>query len=267
MGAMNRTGLVLLTAFGLMMAATLGVRGQEIAAGDAGIEEKLGAQVALDVILKDEDGKDVTLRQLIDKPTILTLNYFSCSGICTPLLNGLADVINQISIEPGRDFQVITVSFDPKDTPAIAHQKRISYLNQMKRAFPPQAWHFLTGDAASTRAVTDSVGFHFRADGEQFVHPGAIMMLSAQGKVSRYMYGISFLPAEITLAVQEAAGGRVSPSVSKVLAFCYSYDPAGRRYVFSITRAGGAVILAFAGIFGIYLIWQGRSRKKARLSE
>ena len=106
-------------------------------AGEAGINEKLGAQVALDSVLKGEDGKDITLRQLVDKPTILTLNYFTCTGICSPLLNALAGALNQIGIEPGKDFQVVTVSFDPSDTPEVARQKRINYLKQMKRPFPP----------------------------------------------------------------------------------------------------------------------------------
>jgi protein SCO1/2 len=135
----------------LLIAAAPGGCAQETAVGGVGIDEKLGGQVALDVTLKDEDGSDVTLRRLIDKPTILTLNYFRCTGICTPLLNGLTGMLNQILIEPGRDFQVITVSFDPKDTPEIARQKRINYLNQMKRPFQPLAWHFLTGDAQATR--------------------------------------------------------------------------------------------------------------------
>ncbi len=107
-------------------------------ATDAGINEKLGAQAALDSVLKDEDGKDITLRQLVGKPTILTLNYFTCTGICSPLLNALVDTFNQIGIEPGKDFQVVTVSFDPSDTPEVARQKRINYLKQMKRPFPPK---------------------------------------------------------------------------------------------------------------------------------
>jgi len=261
---MNRYGLLLILGCSLLFAAAPGACVRETAVGGVGIDEKLGGQVALDVTLKDEDGKDVTLRRLIDKPTILTLNYFRCIGICTPLLNGLTGMLNQILIEPGRDFQVITVSFDPKDTPEIARQKRINYLNQMKRPFQPLAWHFLTGDAQATRKVADSVGFNYRSDGDQFIHPGAIMVITAHGVVSRYMYGISFLPADVEMAVQEAAVGQVRPTISKVLAFCYSYDPAGRRYVLNITRAAGVAILALAGIFGAYLLAQGRSRKKAR---
>jgi protein SCO1 len=233
---------------------------------EVGIDEKPGAQVALDPVLKDEEGRDVTLRQLMGKPTILSLNYFSCSGICTPLLNGLADMINLIGSEPGKDFQVITVSFDERDTPEIARQKQINYLKLMNRPVTPAAWHFLTGSAQNTKQVADSVGFHFRADGGQFLHAGAVIVLSPEGVVSRYLYGITFLPADVQMAIQEAAAGKVRPSISRFLAFCYSYDPQSRQYVLDITRVLGAVILVCIGGFVVYLL-RGRSRgnkEKAR---
>ena len=269
-GCLNRhdTLLIAFLAVVLVSGAGASIRAQGSAPGEAGINEKLGAHVALDAVLKDEDGKDITLRRLVDKPTILTLNYFTCTGICSPLLNGLVDAFNQLGLEPGRDFQVITVSFDPKDTPEVAHQKRINYLKQMKRPFPPEAWRFLTGSAQATKAVTDSVGFEFRPADNGFVHPGAIIVLTPQGIVSRYMYGISFLPADIQMALQEAAAGQVRPTISRMLAFCYSYDPQGRRYVLSITRLTGAAILIFAAGFVVFLL-KGKSRgnkEKTRLS-
>jgi protein SCO1 len=252
----------------LLLGAGTAVRGQGSASGETGIDEKLGAQVALDSVLKDEDGKDITLRQLIGKPTILTLNYFTCTGICSPLLNALVDTFNQLGLEPGKDFQVITVSFDPNDTPEVARQKRVNYLKQMKQPFPPEAWRFLTGTAQATKAVTDSVGFNFRAAENGFVHTGAVVALTPRGIVSRYMYGISFLPADIQMALQEAAAEKVRPTISRVLAFCYSYDPQGRRYVLSITRLTGAVVLLFAAGFVLFLV-KGKSRSnedKARSS-
>ena len=234
---------------------------------EAGIVEKLGAQVALDSVLRDEDGNEITLRRLSGKPTILTLNYFRCAGICTPLLNGLVDTLNEIGLEPGEDFQVVTMSFDPVDMPEVAHQKRINYLKQMTRPFPPAAWRFLTGTAQATKAVTDSVGFNFKAVGDGFMHPGAIIVLTPAGIVSRYMYGISFLPADLQMAVQEAASGNIRPTISKVLSFCYSYDPEGRRYVFSLTRLLGTITLVLAGAYVLYLVAAGRSRRgKERLS-
>ncbi len=246
----------------LPFAAARPSRAQEGTVDEVGISEDLGAKAALDAVLRDEEGNYITLRSLIDKPTILTLNYFRCAGICTPQLNGLVDAFNEIGLEPGRAFQVITVSFDPADTFEVAHQKRVNYLKQMKRAFPPAAWRFLTGEAPSTKAIADSVGYHFRPEGEGFVHPGAIMVLTPEGKVSRYIYGVTFLPADLEMAIDEAARGEVRPTVSRLLAFCYSYDPEGRRYVVSITRVAGAGILALAGGFVLYLLAAGRWRKR-----
>ena len=263
---MKKTYVLLFLALTWASGAADALRAQ--ATPDVGIDERLGSQVALDAVLKDEHGADVTLRQLVDKPTILTLNYFRCTGICTPLLNGVADVLNEIGIQPGKDFQVITVSFDPGDTPEVAHQKQINYLRLMKRPVPPAAWRFLTGAAQSTKQVADSVGFEYRAVGAQFVHPGAVILLTPEGLVSRYMYGITFLPAEVQLAVQEAAAGQVRPSISRILAFCYSYDPQGRQYVLNVTRIMGTVILVLAGAFVVYLL-KGRLRRgepKTRVS-
>ncbi len=228
---------------------------------DVGIVEVLGRTAALDVTLKDEEGRNVTLRQIVDKPTVLTLNYFRCAGICTPLLNGVVEVLNRMEqAEPGRDFQVVTVSFDPTDTPEIALRKKRNYLKQMKRPFPPSAWRFLTGTAEDTRALCDSVGFRFRQEGDQFVHPGAIIFLSPEGRVTRYMYGVSFLPADVAMAVGEARRGQAEPTINKILAFCYSYDPAGRRYVFNVTRLAGAATLVLAGAFVAVLVLRRRGR-------
>jgi protein SCO1/2 len=235
-------------------------RAQASAPGEAGVDERLGAQVALDAVLKDEGGNDVTLRQLISKPTILTLNYFTCPGICSPLLNALADSLNQLPLDPGKDFQVITMSFDPSDTPEVAHHKRMNYLKQMKRPFPPAAWRFLTGSAQATKVVTDSVGFNFLpAPNGGFVHPGVLVVLTPKGIVSRYMYGIRFLPADVQMAIQDAASGHVRPTISRILAFCYSYDPQRRGYVLSITRLTGAAVLVFAAVFMIFVL-RGKSR-------
>jgi protein SCO1/2 len=254
---------------GLALVIGMGVCVRGATQGEAGIEEKLGAQAALDITLKDEQGNDVTLRQLVDKPTILTLNYFRCTGICTPLLNGIADVFNRIGIVPGKDFQAITVSFDPQDTPEIARQKKINYLKLMNRPVAPAAWRFLTGDAPDTRHLADSVGFRFRAQGDQFVHPGVVIVLTPKGIVSRYLYGISYLPADIEMAIREAEAGQVRPTISRILDFCYSFDPQSRRSVLNITRLAGAGILVLAGAYVVILL-TGRTRsrkKKTRLSE
>lgn len=225
---------------------------------EVGISEKLGATADLDAVLWDEQGNNVTLRKLVDKPTILTLNFFRCTGICTPLLNGVSDALNEIGMSPGRDFQVITVSFDPRDTPDIASQKQKNYLSEMKRPVPPGAWRFLTGEAQATQRLADSVGFGFEQQGDQFLHPGAIMILTPDGVVSRYIYGIRYLPADLEMALKEASGGKVRPTISRVLSFCYSYDPQGRGYVLSVTKVSGVLLLLATGVFVGILVFRRR---------
>ncbi len=229
-------------------------------AEEVGIDEKLGTTVPLGLELTDEAGQKVVLRDLIDKPTVLTLNYFRCGGICTPQLNNLVQTLNRIDLEPGKDFQVITVSFDAADTSAVAAQKRSNYLKLMTRPFPPLAWRFLTGEERATKALADAVGFNFKRQRDEFIHPGALIILSPQGKVTRYMYGITYLPSDLQMAVAEAATGVVRPTISKALEFCYSYDPVGRRYVFNLTRIAGSVTLLSAAIFAGFVLFKGRSR-------
>jgi len=224
-------------------------------AAEVGIDEKLGAQVPLDLVLNDEEGRPVKLGDLLGKPTVLTLNYFRCAGICTPLLNGVVDVIDQVQANPGQDFQFITVSFDPRDTSEIAFQKRSNYLKEIQRPIPPAAWRFLTGEAAATKALCDAVGFKFKAQGGDFIHAGAIVILSPQGKVTRYMYGVTFLPADLQMAILEASRGEALPTINKWLQFCYSTDPSGRGFVFSITKAVASITILLAGVFVAVLVF------------
>lgn len=226
---------------------------------EPGIEEKLGQSAALDVLLRDEGGREVTLGSLVDKPTILTLNFYRCAGICTPQLNGLVDVLNRVEMEPGKDFQVVTVSFDPSDTPETAALKRQNYIAQIKRPFPDSAWRFMTGEASQTKRLCDSVGFYFKPDGDQFLHAAALIFLSPKGKIVRYMNGIQYLPFDVKMAAVEASRGTVGSTVQKALLFCYSYDPAGKRYVLSVTRIAAVATLVLVGLFVAFVLWR---RKK-----
>lgn len=225
---------------------------------EVGIDEKLGSTIPLDLTLKAEDGSPVTLRQLIDKPTILTLNYFRCAGICTPQLGGVAEVLNRTQAVPGQDFQVLTVSFDERDEPEVAAQKRTNYLAEITRPFPPTAWRFLTGPAATTKALADAVGFKFKKVNDDFVHAAAIIFISPSGKVTRYMYGTTYLPADLQLAAQESARGEAQPTINKFLKFCFSYDPAGRRYVLNTTAISATLIILGALIFVVVISRRGR---------
>ncbi len=246
----------------VLLISAVSVNAQMKASNQVGIDEKLGRQIALDTILKDESGNDVTLRRLIDKPTILIFNYFRCPGICPVLISNLVQVVNKIDLEPGKDYRLVAVSFDPSDTPETAREKKANYLNQMRRPFSPDSWHFLTGSAENTRVVADSAGFNYRLQGNMYSHPGAIMLVTPKGILSRYLYGTSFVPADVEIAVKEAAGGKVLPSISRVLSFCYVSDPQGRGYVFSITRFVGAATVVLAGIFVVFLL-KGKPKKSS----
>ena len=227
---------------------------------DVGVDEKLGQTVPLDLMLVAEQGDRVSLRSLIDKPTILTLNFFRCTGLCTPLLNGIAELLQRTDQIPGKDFQVLTVSFDPRDDAELAGHKKENYLKQLGPAFDKNAWRFLTGDPITTKRLADSVGFRFAKRGEDYVHAGAIMVLSPKGQVTRYFYGVTFLPFDVKMAVAEASAGRTGPTIARFLKFCYSHDPTGRRYYLKITRVSAGFTILLAAGFGIAVVVTRKKR-------
>lgn len=251
-----------LPALALTVLGALSLRAQNPAPAftpeEVGISERLGTTIPLDLEFKQEDGRWIKLRQLIDKPTILTLNYYRCAGICTPQLAGVAEVINRTQAIPGKDFQVITVSFDERDDFEVAAQKRTNYLGEITRPMPPEAWRFLTAPAATSRALADAVGFKFKRVNDDFVHAAAIIFISPSGQVTRYMYGTTYLPADLQMAAQEAARNEANPTINKFLKFCFSYDPAGRRYVLNTTTIGATVIIIAAAIFLVVVTRGGR---------
>jgi protein SCO1/2 len=228
---------------------------------DVGIDEKLGKSVPLDLYLLDEEGQRVSLRQLIDKPTLLTLNYYRCVGLCTPQLNGVAEMIQRSDMSPGIDFQVLTVSFDPRDNPEIAGLKKQNYIKRFGPQFPSTAWRFMTGDPTATKRLADAVGFKFAKQGDDYVHAGAIIVLSPTGTITRYLNGVTYLPFDVKMAVNEAAQGRIGPTISKILKFCFSYDPAGRKYSLNVTRVAAlfTVVLAFG-----FVVFVAIDRKRAK---
>jgi len=229
---------------------------------EVGIDEQLGKFVPLDTVLHDEEGREVTLRSLVDRPTVLTLNYFRCAGICSPQLNGVAETINRTLAKIGEQYRIVTISFDERDTPEIAARKRTNYLQEVRRPITPSDWRFLTSDAATSKKIADAVGFKFKRVGDDFLHPGALMFLSPKGQVTRYMYGITYVPADWEMAVQEAARGEVQPTINKWLKFCFTYDPSGRRVAMNVTRIAGSVVLGSAMIFAIVLIVQGKRKPR-----
>ncbi len=224
-----------------------------------GIYENLGAYIPQDIMVYNTDSQLVNLKSLIDKPTVLVLVYYTCPGICSPLLDGVADVISKMDLELGKDYQVLTVSFNSDETPSLAKSKRKNYLKQITKEVDQSAWQWFTADSSNIARLTEAVGFRFRREGKDFIHAASLIALSPEGKITRYLYGTEFLPFDLKMAMIEAAKGQPSPTINKVLQYCFSYDPEGKKYVFNITKVTGTIVLLFALI--LFLILTLKKRK------
>ncbi len=229
---------------------------------EVGIKERQGNIVPLDLVFKDSNGKQVKLRDLITNTTVISLVYFDCPTVCKPLLGAEVDVLDKISLKPGKDYNVITVSFNEDDNPAAAKDIKDNFMKRFNKKFPPDAWHFLTGDKESIRKLTDSLGFYFKRTGDDFAHPTGLIMLSPEGKITRYFYGIRFLPFDVKLGMLEASKGKIGATISKVLLYCFSYDPEGKTYVFNILKVTGTITVFFGLIFITWLFLSTRKRRK-----
>ena len=227
-----------------------------------GISERLGRSIPLDIPFRDESGKEVVLRDIIDRPVLMVPAYYRCTRVCVDMLSGVADVLGKTDAAPGKDYKVITVSFDERDTPLLAAQKKKDYLMAASiarggGAFPPDAWTFLTGDAASIKRLALATGFAYRKDADGFDHTSAIMVISPRGTIIRYMYGTAQLPKEIEMALIEAQGGRPAASIPKLLAYCFRKDPKGGSYVAGLLKVSALVVSAMAAGLFIYLSAKG----------
>jgi protein SCO1/2 len=220
---------------------------------EVGIEEKIGNTIPLNAEFFDEKGNYVALKEIIKKPTILNFVYFRCPGICSPILTELTSIVNFMDMEIGKDYQIVTISFDDREKFELGSAKRDNYFALLKKKIPEDSWKFLTGDSASIHAVTDAAGFNFKREGNDFIHAGAIIVLSPEGKIARYLNGTKYLPFDVKMALTEASEGKTGPTIAKLVSYCYSYNPEGRTYVFNVTRVTGGVILLFAAVFVVYL--------------
>lgn len=222
-----------------------------------GIDQKMGAQVPIDVPFNDESGRQVTLRDYLGKPVILALVYYQCPSLCNMVLNGVLRSIKGLKLTAGDEFNVVAVSFDPRETPEMAAAKKVSYLKGYNRPGAAQGWHFLTGPEASSRSLADSVGFHYAFDAvnNQYAHGSAIMILTPEGKVTRYFYGIDYPARDVRLGLEEASNRRIGSPVDAVLLYCYHYDPANGKYGLVIMNAlrlaGFITVAALAGFMFI----------------
>jgi protein SCO1/2 len=228
---------------------------------NVGIEQHLDAQVPADLTFHDETGKSVKLGDYFGhKPLILNLVYYNCTMLCGEALAGLAGAMRLIKFDVGNEFDVVTVSFDPRETPAMAAAKKKDYVARYGRANAAAGWHFLTGQPESINALTKAVGFQYQYDAKtnQYAHATAIMVLTPQGRISRYFYGVDFPPKDLRMGLVEASQGKIGNTVDAVLLFCYHYDPETGKYgamVANILRlAAGATILILGTMF--FILWR-----------
>jgi protein SCO1/2 len=186
--------------------------------------------------------------------------YFTCPGICSPLLDGIADVIGKTDLDLGKDYQVLTVSFNEKETYELAKSKKENYVKQVKKDIDESQWLWMVGDSTNIARLTQSLGYRFQRDGDDFIHAAAIMVLSPQGKITRYLYGTYFLPFDLKMALVEAQAGKSGPTINKFLNYCFSYDPEGKKYIFNVTKVSGTLIIVFALMFLTFLIFSKKKR-------
>lgn len=227
-----------------------------------GLEERLGARIPLDVTFRDEEGRQVRLGDLITGPTIILPVYYGCTNVCNYLQGGLAQALPAVKFQPGREYRVISVSMDETEGPELAARFRKTYLTAIEGGFPQDGWRFLTGDLQSIRRVTDAAGYRFQRRGRDFVHPVASFIVTGDGMIVRYLYGTSFMPKDLTLALYEAQRGQVGTTIRKVVNYCFRFDPATRSYQFNLLRVSATVIILCVGSFLAWLILGGRRKRK-----
>jgi len=233
---------------------------------EVGITEHLDQYVPSDIMLTNQDGKLVNLKQLINKPTVLCFVYYRCPGICSPLMNGLAEVMEATGLALGKDYQAITISFDSRETYDLGKKKKLNYIKKLKGQ-DPAGWTFLTGDSANIAKATKALGFGYKFVNNEFMHEGALIMISPEGKITRYLKGISFVPFEFKLAVYEASQGKSAPTIIKVLKYCYSYDRKTERYSLDVTRITATLTIIFAVSLLSYLLIRGRRKKSKPVNQ
>ena len=235
-----------------------------------GIEQRLGEQLPLETKFKDENGNIVALGDYFKsgRPVIVTLVYYDCPMLCNQVLNGLTGSLKGISLDAGKDFDVVAISFDAKefDKPDIAKNKKASYMERYGRPGTEQGFHFLTGEQASIDAVTNAVGFTYEWDeaSEQFAHASAIMIATPQGVLSKYFYGIDYAPRDVRLGLVESAENKVGGVTDQLLLYCFHYDPSTGKYGLAVLRImRGAAVATLLGMAAMGFVFWRRNKRKS----
>ena len=224
-----------------------------------GIDQRLNEQIPLDAVFKDEQGREVHLSQFFKgKPVVLSLVYYTCPMLCNQVLNGMLGSFRQVSFNIGEQYEVVTVSFDPRETPDLAAAKKSTYVKAYNRPGAEASWHFLTGDEANIKRLTEAVGFRYVWDEQtkQFAHASGIMVLTPEGKLARYFYGIDYPPKDLRLGLVEASQNKIGTPVDALMLYCYHYDPSTGKYgvvIMNVIRIAGVVTLILMAIMFLVL--------------
>jgi protein SCO1/2 len=254
--------LLTMPALAQMGKAPVGVPAQDLPPGlrAVGFEQKLGAQIPLDLKFRNEFGQTVRLGDYFNqnKPVILSLVYYECPMLCTEVLNGLSSSLRILKFDLGKQYDVVTVSFDPKETPELAAAKKRAYLQRYGHPDAQNGWHFLVGDEPSIHALTGAVGFHYQWDPEvqQFAHATGIIVLTPDGHIAQYYYGVDYSPKDLRLGLVQASQNHIGTVVDKVLLYCYHYDPRTGKYgavISNILKAAGVATILILGSFLVFL--------------
>jgi protein SCO1/2 len=234
---------------------------------EIGFDQNLNQPIPLDVQFRDETGRTVPLRTYFGaKPVVLAFVYYSCPMLCSQVLSSLTNTLRTLSLAPAHDFEIVVISFDPRETPGLAAGRKAEYLARYDRPGAEAGWHFLTGDQASIRPVTQAAGFRYAWDEatEQFAHPAGVIVVTPDGRPARYLFGVEYGPRDLRLALVEASSGKVGSAVDSLLLYCYHYDPMTGRYGLVIMRllriAGIGTVLAL----GIFIIAAVRRERRVR---
>lgn len=228
-----------------------------------GVDEKPGETIALDATFRDENGNTVRLGDLVDKPTVILPIFFYCPVVCPMLLSNLAGALTDVPFEPGKAYRVIALSFNDEETPEVAKDSKADYMALLPETFPVSAWTFLTGDQKNILAFTDSIGYRFKKTAPStFVHPNAMVIVSGEGKIIRYLYGSTYLGSDIGMGIAEAQKGIPGISIKRILSFCFNYDPAGRRYIIMFFKGVAFLTVLLLVLFFIFFLRRKDTREE-----
>ena len=260
-----RTALVLILAFAPVAIGAAGTALRPPNLDGIGIEQRLNAQVPLETVFRDEHGSAVSLQTYFhEKPVLLAPVYFSCPMLCSQILSGVVAGLRPLSLKPGRDFEIVALSFDPADTPQTATAKRDQYSHSYSRKAGINGWHFLTGSQAAITSVMQAIGFHYRWDAvhKMFIHASGIMLLTPHGRVARYLYGVEYEPKDLKLGLIESSNNRIGSPVDQILLFCYHYDPKTGKYgavVLNVLRMAAISTVIALGL-ALFFFWRRELR-------